>query len=357
MREPSRIVAARAQALDVPMSVPFEIATGTRTRVANILARVRLASGAEGFGEGAPIGYQGETQAAALKAARHGLRGLIGRPADRWRELIEDVDSRIAPFGSARAAVSMALLDAWCRHRRVPLRWLFGGAETRLRSDVTVTILTPPKARDWALRLKGLGIQTVKIKIGRDVAEDVERVEAVAAVDRRFKIMLDANCGYGPAQSLRLLARLKRRGIRPVLFEQPAPRADWKGLAEVERRGGVPVAADESVTCRAEAWRAARARAFSAVNIKLMKYGLLEAWDIAQICRGAGIKLMIGGMVETSLAMACAAHFAAGLGNFAFVDLDTPLWLKDEPMRGPTLGRGGIWDLSTVRAGIGVEPA
>jgi L-alanine-DL-glutamate epimerase-like enolase superfamily enzyme len=77
---------------------------------------------------------------------------------------------------------------------------------------------------------------------------------------------------------------------------------------------------------------------------------------LALTARAAGLGLMIGGMVETSLAMTAAAHFAAGLGGFDFVDLDTPLWLKKDPMRGVSFGRGGIYDLSGVKAGIGVKP-
>ena len=92
------------------------------------------------------------------------------------------------------------------------------------------------------------------------------------------------------------------------------------------------------------------------VNVKLMKCGLLEAWDIALICRAAGLGLMIGGMVESPLAMAAAAHLAAGLGGFSFVDLDTPLWFARNPMRGVQFGRGGVYDLSRVKAGIGVVP-
>jgi L-alanine-DL-glutamate epimerase-like enolase superfamily enzyme len=116
------------------------------------------------------------------------------------------------------------------------------------------------------------------------------------------------------------------------------------------------VAADESAESRADILKLAKLKAAQVINIKLMKAGLLEAWDIALIARAAGLDLMIGGMVETSLAMACGAHFAAGLGGFDFVDLDTPLWLKKDPMRGVTFGRAGVYDLSRVKAGIGVRP-
>ena len=250
----------------------------------------------------------------------------------------------------------MALLDAWTRRAGLPLRALFGGAETRVVSDVTVTILPAEAAAEAARRIRAFGVRTVKIKVGKDPESDAARVAAVAAVDPRFTLTLDANQGYGPAESLQLLRLLKKRGLRIAMFEQPAKGGDWDGLARVARVGKVPVAADESLRGRADALGLARAKAVSVLNLKLMKMGLLEAWDCALIARASGLGLMIGGMIETSLAMACAAHFAAGFGGFGVVDLDTPLWLKKDPTRGLRLARGGVYDLTGARAGIGVTP-
>jgi L-alanine-DL-glutamate epimerase-like enolase superfamily enzyme len=100
----------------------------------------------------------------------------------------------------------------------------------------------------------------------------------------------------------------------------------------------------------------AATQAVQVVNIKLTKYGILEAWDIASVARAAGLGLMIGGNVESRLAMTAAAHFAAGLGGFSFVDLDTPLWFSSDPMRGMRMERDGSYLLGKVRSGIGVEP-
>jgi L-alanine-DL-glutamate epimerase-like enolase superfamily enzyme len=83
---------------------------------------------------------------------------------------------------------------------------------------------------------------------------------------------------------------------------------------------------------------------------------VLEAWDCALIARAHGLGVMVGGMVETPLAMGAAAHFAAGLGGVNFVDLDTPLWLSSSPTRGIGFGPNGTYDLSGVKAGVGVVP-
>lgn len=352
------IAALSVSPLNVEMNEPFEIATGTKTEVENVLVRLTLRDGTVGYGEGAPMHmFNGDTQHATLKAISRQKNFLIGKPVGRFRPLLEELDERLGPkLGSAKAALSMAILDAWSKQARMPLRLLFGGAQTKIHTDVTVTLGTPAQAKEAAKKIMALGVRAIKIKVGKDVDEDVERIEAVSGLSRRLSLLLDANCGYTPKQSLSLLAKLKRRKIIPDLFEQPAAKEDWKGLAEVHAKSGVAVAADESVSTRAEAWKMARVRAAQVVNIKLMKCGILEAWDIALICRAAGLRLMIGGMVESALAMGASAHFAAGLGGFDFVDLDTPLWFKKNPMRGLNIGRGGVYDLAQVKAGIGVSP-
>jgi L-alanine-DL-glutamate epimerase-like enolase superfamily enzyme len=338
------------------MVEPFEIATGAKTAVHNVLVTVRLADGTRGYGEAAPPAAGRDDQGRILRTIKGQRRPIIGKDVSALRPLLEGIEMRLAP-GPARAGLEMAVADAWARRNRVPLRLLFGGAQDRVESDVTITIVPPERARQAALKIVRMGVKTIKVKVGKNVEDDLERIRAIASVAPRQTLILDANCGYSPRESLRLLAALKRHGIAPILFEQPAAEDDWEGLAEVWRKGKVPVAADESVCSRADALKMAKKRSAQVVNIKLMKCGLLEAWDIALICRAAGLGLMIGGMVESRLAMSCSAHLAAGLGGFSFIDLDTPLWFSKEPVKGLTIGRGGVYDLSKVSAGIGVVPS
>lgn len=354
----SGIVAVDAALMSVPLNEPFAIAGGASHLLETALVRVRLADGTEGWGEASPLAaFNGETAAAALAGIRRAARGWPGRDARAWRPLLEGLEHDLpAKLGSARAALGMALLDAVTRRAGLPLRALFGGAETRVVSDVTVTLGSAVEAGAAARRIRALGVKVVKIKVGADPDVDAARVRAVAAAHPRAVLTLDANQGFGPRDSLALLRRLRRAGVEPAMFEQPAKAADWDGLAEVSRKGRIPVAADESMHGRADALALCRRGLVQAVNVKLMKMGILEAWDCAEIARAFGVKTMIGGMVETSLAMGAAAHLAAGLGGFAFVDLDTPLWLSRDPMRGVTFGRGGVYDLSRVAAGIGVVP-
>jgi L-alanine-DL-glutamate epimerase-like enolase superfamily enzyme len=354
----SEIVRIESRPFLAELGASFEIAGGAAHEHAGAFVRLTLKDGTVGHGEASPLpAFNGETAAGSLAAVRRAGRAWLGRDAARWRPRLEELEGALPRgAGAARAALGMALLDAWTRRARLPLRTLFGGAESRVVSDVTVTILPPDEAAAAARRIRAFGVRAVKIKVGKDPESDAARVAAVAAVDRRFVLTLDANQGYGPRESLALLKILKKRGLRVAMFEQPAAAGDWDGLERVARLGGVAVAADESLRGRADALGLARRGCVSVLNLKLMKMGLLEAWDCALIARASGLGLMIGGMIETSLAMGCAAHFAAGIGGFGIVDLDTPLWLKRDPTRGLRLGRGGVYDLSGIAAGIGVVP-
>ena len=97
-------------------------------------------------------------------------------------------------------------------------------------------------------------------------------------------------------------------------------RDDWEGLWEISNiaksRYGISVAADESCRSLEDAYRIINGKLAHVINIKLAKLGVLGSLEIIEAARRAGIELMIGGMVETRLAMGFAGHFAAGLGCF-----------------------------------------
>ena len=349
------VESVRAFRLGGALRQPFTIATGSHTKVENVLVRVALSDGTLGWGECAPAPHiTGETQASTLASVRRLAPLALGRLAAAGGGLARELEEAAPRSPCARAGLEMALLDAALRRVRAPLYRFLGGAGALVRTDATIPLgpleRAPVEARRWVRR----GIRTLKVKIGRDAEEDVRRVLAIASAAPRAALILDANQGYREREALRVWRDLARKGVRPGLFEQPLPKADLGGLAALTRRG-LPVCADESVGTRDEARRAVRARACRVVNLKLMKSGFWQALEIAWIARRAGLGLMIGGMMESSLAMGCAAHVASALA-VRWVDLDTPLFFARDPVRGLRLKRDGTYDLAGVRAGIGAVP-
>lgn len=344
--------------LNEPLNEPFPISSGSQAATSNVLVRVLLKDGTIGYGEGAPsTTFNGDSQTLTFSALSEQIPFLEGQPLSNIHSFLEKLDRRMPPErGAARAAVQMAILDAWTRSQEISLRSFLGGARKRVFSDVTVTLISPQKARLAARKITRLGVETIKIKVGCELDEDEKRVLAVVAEAPKARLIIDANQGYSAKKALDFLLRLKKRKIVPALFEQPVKREDLEGLFDVEKHGKVPVCADESAYSFKAVQNLFRRPFPSAVNIKLMKCGIIENIRIAELARKKGKILMIGGNIETALAMTCSSHFACGRGDFSFVDLDTPLWFSQKLWKGPTLGHRGLYDLSKVRAGLGMEP-
>jgi L-alanine-DL-glutamate epimerase-like enolase superfamily enzyme len=359
MPEPTRITRYTVEPIDIPMDRPFGIAGGAQVVAENALVTIELADGTLGYGEAAPFpAFNGETRAGAVVAAE-AARGVVeGEDVRAWRRIAAALRGPTAASGSARCAVETALLDALTRRAGLPLWAFFGGAERALVTDVTIPTGSVDAARAEAAERAAEGFSRLKVKVGGARAgEDLARLVAIRAAAPRAELMLDGNGGLTAEAALDLLADLRARGILPILFEQPVPGDDLAGLARVAQRGSVPVAADESVATAADVLRIAAAGAAQVVNIKPMKSGVVEAMAVAAVARAAGLGLMIGGMVEAKIAMSLSACLAAGLGGFAFVDLDTPLFLADEPFEGGYAQRGEHLELAPIEAGHGARPA
>ena len=358
MSTPTTIRGISVEPLDIPLHTPFGIAGGAQDLARNLLVTVELADGTRGYGEAAPFpAFNGETQALAQAAVDAARTTVEGADVREWRRLAAAARRAIGPVGSAQCAIETALLDALTRRSGMP-RWaFFGGAGTSLETDMTVTTGSVEQAAGAAREIVARGIRTIKIKIGGGgVGLDVERVRAIHGAAPDAPLILDGNGGYSADYALELMALLQQHGVPVALLEQPGPRDDWEGLLQVARWAGAPVAADESLASAADAVRIAQERAAQVVNIKLMKCGVAEALDIAAVARSAGLGLMIGGMVESLLAMTVSACFAAGQGGFTFVDLDTPLFMAENPFEGGMIYEGGTLRLEQIAAGHGVTP-
>ncbi|WP_437681200.1 dipeptide epimerase [Sorangium sp. So ce131] len=356
---PSQIRRVLVETLDIPLHEPFGIAGGAHERAANLLVTVELADGTFGFGEAAPLpAFNGETQEASRAAALELGAGVVGADARAWRGVAGALRATAGGgAGAARCAIETAVLDALTRRAHMPLWAFFGGSGTALTTDITITTGSPERAEEAARRAAAMGFGVLKVKVGGVLAaSDPARIEAICAAAPSASLILDGNGGLTAEGAIALVAHARRLGATVALLEQPVPRDDWEGMKEVTRRAGVDVAADESVTCAGDVLRIAAERAATIVNIKLMKGGIAEALDIAATARAAGLGLMIGGMVESVLAMTTSACLAAGLGGFSFVDLDTPMFLAENPFDGGFAQAGPALSLDGIRAGHGVVP-
>ena len=360
----SQIRRVTVDRVDLPLTEPFGISGGGHAIAKNVLVTIELGDGTLGYGEAAPLPpFNGETQDLALDALHRATPLLEGADVRQWRSVARSVRQATVGVGSAQCAIETAVVDAFARQAGVPLWAFFGGSSFRLDTDFTIPInsIDPATAVAHAARsardIAARGFRVIKTKVGGSSATlDLNRLEAIHEAAPGLAIILDANGGFDAPTALAFLDDLQRRNIVPLLFEQPVAKADLDGMAVVTARSGIPIIADESADGLAAVVELIKRRAATGVNIKLMKCGIIEALDIATLCRAAGFELMIGGMVESILAMSVSACFAAGIGGFTYADLDTPLFVAENPFRGGFQITGCEIDVRSIEAGHGVEP-
>ncbi len=341
MSSPALVRELSFSALDIPLFVPFGISGGAQPAANNVLACVELADGTKGYGEAAPLPpYNGETQADALRALAAMRPLVLGRDATDWQAVASWArDAGGAQCGSAQCAFEMALLDALTRQRGQSLTQFFGGASTALETDMTVTTGTAAQAAEDARAIRARGIRQIKVKVGgaKGPMHDLERVGAIAAAAPDAPLILDGNAGVSREHARELVKGLRAAKITPALLEQWLPKDDLNGMRALRDESGWLVAAD-------------------VVNIKLMKAGVAAALEIVRVARERGIGLMIGGNVESILAMTFSACFACGHGGFQFADLDTPWFLSENPFDGGYVANGGMLSVAHIASGHGVVP-
>lgn len=199
----------------------------------------------------------------------------------------------------------------------------------KVTTDITMPIMTPNTVADfWAL-YKDHGFEVIKIKVSGHVSDDLDMIEALfKVVSRSTQVTLDGNQGYRLDDAKSLLARLAELGTVPLFFEQPLPADDWDGLKNLQDSTGIPVCLDETIITPEDAIRAVREKTAGMINLKIMKSGIEETSRIISVARSAGIALMIGGMLESEIAMGCSLQLACGFGGIQHFDLDTPFFLK-----------------------------
>lgn len=334
-----KITAIELGMLRVPLKTPFKTALRTVDRVEDVVVLVRTDTGHTGYGEAAATAViTGDTHGSIIEAVRHFITPrLLGQDVVNLNRLCALVQTSMQRNTSAKAAVEIALYDLWAQLHGAPLYQMLGGGDPVITTDITISVDYIDKMVADSLSALDRGFESLKIKVGKDIGLDIERVKAIhAAVQGRALLRLDANQGWTAKQAVHAMRALEDAGVVLELLEQPVKAADIAGLKYVTDRVNTPVMADESVFNPSQVIDLIQQRAADIVNIKLMKTGgLSNAIRIADIAGIHGVPCMIGCMIESSISVAAAVHLAVAKSDvITKVDLDGPSLGQFNPVTG-----------------------
>lgn len=320
-----RILHTDIYKFSIPMH-PFTIATGTMDYAQNILVRIHTDAGYYGVGECSAFPMiVGETQATCFEMAKDFAKCWKGKDAGDIEIRMQELHDLTAFNPTIKSAFDMALHDLKARACEMPLYRYLGGRKKDLETDLTIGIDTPEKMAQTAEKFKADGVRIIKIKLGKYGPDDVRRVHLIRkAVGPDMLLRIDANQGWDFETARQTLDAIAPCHIQ--FCEQPLRSWNDHQLPELRRLSPVRIMADESVFDHHDAERLIAADACDYVNIKFAKSGgILEANRINQVCERHNIPCMMGGMLESRIALTAFAHFALANDNIRFYDMDTCL--------------------------------
>ncbi|MDN5311826.1 MAG: L-Ala-D/L-Glu epimerase [Thermoanaerobacteraceae bacterium] len=351
-----KITKIEAATIEVPMKKPFRVAYGTTSVARNIIVYVHGENGLTGIGGTAgPVKVTGDTLASVKYVIDEVLApAIVGLDSTDIEKITAVMDGIIVKNTAAKAAVDMALYDLTAKSAGLPLYKLLGGYKNTLETDYTLGIDEPEIMAREAMELKDMGFKTLKVKVGEEPGKDIERIKKIRqAIGNDVKIRLDANQGWKPKEAIRIIKTLEEYDIE--LVEQPVPYWDIDGLAKVTRSVDVPIMADEACHTLQDALMLIKKEAVDLINIKLPKCGgIFKALQIAHIAASAGMECMVGCMVETRASILPAVHLACGVKNITRADLDSAMYLKEDPVIGGATVENAMFNLSD-EPGTGVK--
>lgn len=342
---------------DLGNTKPYTIAFKTVDEVRNAFVEITLADGTTGIGSSNPSEYVvGENLTQTLEALQErNLEFLIGRDIREMKQLAFEVWQKFPKNPAARAALDIALHDAFTKFLGIPLVKYLGQKIQSMPTSNTIGIKNVTETLKETEDYLKQGFKAIKVKLGKDLEEDIERmIKMREQFGYDYAIRIDANQGYDSAQTIAFYQQTKHLKIE--LIEQPLPAkavAEMKALPDEVRE---VIAADESLISPVHALDLVKPpRACGIFNIKLMKCGgVSQGLKIADIALHEGIDLFWGCNDESIVSITAALHAAFACSNTKYIDLDGSFDLGNDVVKGGFILKDGIMYCSD-KPGLGVE--
>jgi L-alanine-DL-glutamate epimerase-like enolase superfamily enzyme len=358
-QEPStaaRILEVRTVPYAIPYRKPLRFASGSIDIADNVLVEIVTSDGVVGIAEAPPRPYTyGETQASIVAVIEQIFAPAIIGLSILDRELVRSRLARTVGNPTAKAAIDMAMWDAWGKTIGTPVHSLLGGFTDQLQVSHMLGFDDPGVVAAEAIELREtLGISSFKIKVGRrPIPLDVAVCKAVReALGPESELYIDGNRGWTAAESALAVRQLEDVGLSRV--EELCPADDVLGRRWLVSQCPIPFVADESAPTPADVTREILSGAATAVSIKTARTGFSDSLRVSHLAEGLGIEAVIGNQIDAHLGTICSLVFgasqeitarsAAELSNYLDMAdglLQEPLLIENGHMRvpdGPGLG-------------------
>lgn len=335
----------------VPLVTPFKTALRTVENIEDLVICIKTECGQIGWGS-APSTPQitGDTHQ-SIKAAIENVifPRLKGQSVSNLNSLCQLIQSALVGNTSAKAAVEIAVYDLWAKWLDKPLYQALGGGEPHLKTDITISVNDQDEMLADSEKAIAEGFDVLKIKIGKGFDADIQRLIFLAhKLQDIATLRLDVNQAWSATETLYALDVLAKNNCRFELVEQPVKANDIQGLQQICAGARTPIMADESAFSPVQLQQLINHQAVDIANIKLMKTGgLSRAIKMANLAGEQNIPCMIGCMLEGSIGVTAAAHFAVAYNHYVpLIDLDGPALGQYNPASGGARFSGPSIELS-----------
>ena len=239
-----------------------------------------------------------------------------------WYQYHEKIQKVFSRYLSAQFAVEAAVLDLFSKQSGIPLPIFFGGYRKSVDLIYSVGIKGIKETEEEVLLKLKEGFKIIKLKIGEDIKEDIEKIKLIRKIiPARNKMTLDANRGYAFSEAKKLFKAINPLNIS--LIEEPLIKKDLSLLKELQLIAKVPIIADESTVTINSAIDILLSDDWDGLNIKLINCGgpinFLKIFYLAKVLKKI---TMIGCTYESNISMTAGANLALGL-PVDYVDLDS----------------------------------
>ena len=294
--------------------------------VQHVLVRVTLSDGSTGVAEAPPRPtIYGETVHSITGIIAQELAPrLLGLPAAGPLPLNEVKNNH-----AAKGAIDIAVQDALAQSKGVSLATHLGVTQEKLKVSYILGIADDETMLAEAERVFAQGVRVLKVKVGRDWAADLRRIEALQArFGDAMTLYTDANECLTVTEAPAKLAQLAEMGIH--YCEEPLPVELVRERAALRKGGHLPLIADDSAFSQRDLARELALNTFDILNIKTARTGYTESQQMLEMALEAGKGVMVGSQASSGLGTARTGLFAALPGIEHPAELSFFLKLKED---------------------------